>query len=152
MNKNIWILIMGFFLFQACFEIDSSNIKDSYRITQLGILEIDPGVKQGEDDSNIAYEWKIFQDGNMPNAETGKVVDDVIGKERKLNYKVTTPPGEYKLTFKATDKRNGVTEVILAHKNRIICSGRIDGYAWRFGFDRREHLGERPDCSGCGKR
>ena len=127
MNKNIWILIMGFFLFQACLddegnysysdllpiEIDSSNIKDSYRITQLGILEIDPGVKQGEDDSNIAYEWKIFQDGNMPNAETGKVVDDVIGKERKLNYKVTTPPGEYKLTFKATDKRNGVTEVIL---------------------------------------
>ena len=80
MNKNIWILIMGFFLFQACLddegnysysdllpiEIDSSNIKDSYRITQLGILEIDPGVKQGEDDSNIAYEWKIFQDGNMP--------------------------------------------------------------------------------------
>ena len=109
MNKNIWILIMGFFLFQACLddegnysysdllpiEIDSSKMSNSYRITQLDYLVVDPEVKQGVDDSNLSYEWRIFQESNMPNSETGKVVNDVVGQERKLNYKVTTPPGEY---------------------------------------------------------
>ena len=61
MNKNIWILIMGFFLFQACLddegnysysdllpiEIDSSKMSNSYRITQLDYLVVDPEVKQG---------------------------------------------------------------------------------------------------------
>lgn len=126
MNKNIWILIMGFFLFQACLddegnysysdllpiEIDSSGIADSYRVTQLNYLVVDPGVKQGADDANLAYEWKIFQSSNMPNTETGKVVNDVVGQERKLNYKVTTPPGEYTLSFTVTDKQNGVSEVL----------------------------------------
>ena len=56
MNKNIWILIMGFFLFQACLddegnysysdllpiEIDSSKMSNSYRITQLDYLVVDP--------------------------------------------------------------------------------------------------------------
>lgn len=126
MNKNVWILIMGFFLFQACLddkgnysysdllpiEIDSSKMANSYRITQLDYLVVDPGVKQGADDSNLSYEWKIFQSSNMPNTETGKVVNDVVGQERKLNYKVTTPPGEYTLSFTVTDKQNGVSEVI----------------------------------------
>ena len=117
---------MGFFLFQACLddegnysysdllpiEIDSSNMANSYRITQLDYLVVDPGVKQGADDSNLSYEWKIFQESNMPNAETGKVVNDIVGQERELNYKVTTPPGEYTLSFTVTDKRNGVSEVI----------------------------------------
>ena len=79
MNKNIWILIMGFFLFQACLddegnysysdllpiEIDSSKMSNSYRITQLDYLVVDPGVKQGADDSNLSYEWKIFQENSM---------------------------------------------------------------------------------------
>ena len=126
MNKNIWILIMGLFLFQACLddegnysyselqpiEIDSSGIADSYRVTQLDYLIIDPGVKQGGDDSNLAYEWKIFQGTGMPNTETGKVVNDVVGQERKLNYKVTIPAGEYTLAFTVTDKQNGVSEVL----------------------------------------
>ena len=126
MNKNIWILIMGFFLFQACLddegnysysdllpiEIDSSKMSNSYRITQLDYLVVDPEVKQGVDDSNLSYEWRIFQESNMPNSETGKVVNDVVGQERKLNYKVTTPPGEYTLSFTVTDKQNGVSEVI----------------------------------------
>ena len=126
MNKNIWILIMGFFLFQACLddegnysysdllpiEIDSSKMSNSYRITQLDYLVVDPEVKQGVDDSNLSYEWRIFQESNMPNSETGKVVNDVVGQERKLNYKVTTPPGEYTLSFNVTDKQNGVSEVI----------------------------------------
>ena len=100
MNKNIWILIMGFFLFQACLddegnysysdllpiEIDSSKMSNSYRITQLDYLVVDPEVKQGVDDSNLSYEWRIFQESNMPNSETGKVVNDVVGQERKLNY------------------------------------------------------------------
>ena len=57
MNKNIWILIMGLFLFQACLddegnysysdllpiEIDSSKMANSYRITQLDYLVVDPG-------------------------------------------------------------------------------------------------------------
>lgn len=126
MNKNIWILIMGLFLFQACLddegnysysdllpiEIDSSKMANSYRITQLDYLVVDPGVKQGADDSNLSYEWKIFQESNMPNTETGKIVNDVVGQERKLNYKVTTPPGEYTLSFTVTDKQNGVSEVM----------------------------------------
>ena len=126
MNKNIWILIMGFFLFQACLddegnysysdllpiEIDSSKMSNSYRITQLDYLVVDPEVKQGVDDSNLSYEWRIFQESNVPNSETGKVVNDVVGQGRKLNYKVTTPPGEYTLSFTVTDKQNGVSEVI----------------------------------------
>lgn len=61
MNKNIWILIMGLFLFQACLddegnysysdllpiEIDSSKMANSYRITQLDYLVVDPGVNKG---------------------------------------------------------------------------------------------------------
>lgn len=117
---------MGLFLFQACLddegnysysdllpiEIDSSKMANSYRITQLDYLVVDPGVKQGADDSNLSYEWKIFQESNMPNTETGKIVNDVVGQERKLNYKVTTPPGEYTLSFTVTDKQNGVSEVM----------------------------------------
>lgn len=126
MNKNIWILILGIFLFQACLndegnysyselvpiEIDSSGLASSYRVTQLNYLVVDPGVKQGADDSNLAYEWRIFQGSNMPNTETGKVVNDVVGQERKLNYKVTTPSGEYTLGLTVTDKQNGVSEVL----------------------------------------
>ena len=74
MNRNIWILIMGVLFFQACLddegnysyselqpiEIDSSGIADSYRVTQLDYLIIDPGVKQGGDDSNLAYACNLF--------------------------------------------------------------------------------------------
>lgn len=126
MNKNIWILIMGFFLFQGCLddegnysysdllpiEIDSSEMANSYRVTQLNNLVVNPGVKQGADDSNLAYEWRIFQTSNMPNAETGKIVNDVVGQERKLDYKVLTPPGEYVLSFTVTDKQDGVSKVM----------------------------------------
>ena len=80
-------------------EIDSSKMSNSYRITQLDYLVVDPEVKQGVDDSNLSYEWRIFQESNMPNSETGKVVNDVVGQERKLNYKVTTPPGNIRLVL-----------------------------------------------------
>ena len=89
---------MGFFLFQACLddegnysysdllpiEIDSSKMSNSYRITQLDYLVVDPEVKQGVDDSNLSYEWRIFQESNMPNSETGKVVNDVEAKDRDI--------------------------------------------------------------------
>lgn len=127
MNKNnIWILIMGVLLLQACLkdegnysykelepiEIGESGLKESYRITQLTYLQVSPDVKQGEADSYLAYEWKIFQESNVPNVETGKVVDDVVGTERELNYLVTTPVGDYTLALKVTDTRNGVSEMI----------------------------------------
>lgn len=126
MNKNIWILIIGFFTLQACLddkgnysyldllpiEIDSTEIANSYRVTQLNYLVIEPGVKQGADDANLTYEWRIFQESSMPNTETGKIVNDIVGQEQKLNYKVTTPPGEYTLSFTVTDKQNGVSRVL----------------------------------------
>lgn len=126
MNKIVLAWMVGMFFLQSCLddsgnysysdlipiEVDSTNIASSYRVTQLDYLVIDPAVKQGTDDSNLSYEWRIFQSSGMPNTETGKIVDDVVGTERKLNYQVTTPPGAYTLGFTVTDKQNGVSTVL----------------------------------------
>ena len=127
MKTNLWILIIGILLFSSCLddegnysyselnpiEIDSTEILNSYRVTQFDYLVIDPAVKQGTDDSNLTYEWRIFQSNPQPNPEIGRVVNDVVGTERKLNYKVQIPIGNYKLSFKAFDRQNGVFETIL---------------------------------------
>lgn len=127
MKKNLLILMLGVFLCYSCLddtgnysyseltpiEIDSSGMLAAYRVTQADYLVIDPQVKQGVDDSNLAYEWRIFQGSPQPNEETGKVVDDVVGKKRKLNYKVETPIGNYSLSLKVFDKSNGVFETIV---------------------------------------
>lgn len=126
MNKIVLALMAGMFFLQSCLddsgnysysdlipiEVDSTNIASSYRITQWDYLVIDPAVKQGTDDSNLSYEWRIFQSSGMPNTETGEIIDDVVGTERKLNYQVTTPPGSYTLGFTITDKQNGVSTVL----------------------------------------
>lgn len=125
--KNILILVLGVFLLQACLEdsgnydytelqsieIDSSRVASAYRVTQLDYLSVQPGVKQGTDDQNISYKWQVMQEGNAPNPVTGKIVNEVVGRERVLNYKVTIPPGVYKLCFTATDKQNGVSETFI---------------------------------------
>ena len=121
MKTKLWILFIGIFLFGSCLddegnyvysdlnpiEIDSTEILDSYRVTQFDYLVIDPAVKQGKDDSNLTYEWRIFQSNPLPNPEIGRVVNDVVGTERRLNYKVQTPVGNYKLSLKVFDKQNG---------------------------------------------
>ena len=113
MNKIVLALMAGMFFLQSCLddsgnysysdlipiEVDSTNIASSYRVTQWDYLVIDPAVKQGTDDSNLSYEWRIFQSSGMPNTETGEIIDDVVGTERKLNYQVTIPPGSYVLGF-----------------------------------------------------
>lgn len=125
--KNLMIFVLGIFLLQACLddsgnynyralqpiEIDSSEVASAYRVTQLDYLSVQPGVKQGADDENVSYLWQVIQEGNAPNPVTGKVVNEVIGRERVLNYKVTIPPGVYKLCFTATDKQNGVSETFI---------------------------------------
>lgn len=125
--RNILILIFGIFFFQSCLEdsgnysyssllpieVDSSRVAASYRVTQLDYLSVEPGVKQGENDDNVIYQWQILQEGNAPNPVTGQVVNEIVGRERKLHYKVVIPPGVYKLCFAATDKQNGVTETFI---------------------------------------
>lgn len=136
MKRNIFILALGTLLMQSCLddsgnydyselvpiEIDETSLQNSYRVTQLNYLVIDPKVKQGTDDSNLRYEWKIFQESKVPNTETGKVVNDVVGTERRLNYMVTTPPGDYTLSLKVSDKQNNVSEIV----SRVI---HIESYA-----------------------
>ena len=86
MNKIVLALMAGMFFLQSCLddsgnysysdlipiEVDSTNIASSYRVTQWDYLVIDPAVKQGTDDSNLSYEWRIFQTSGMPNTETGE--------------------------------------------------------------------------------
>lgn len=126
MNKIILTMILGIFLLQSCLEdkgnysyaeltpieIDSASLASSYRITQLDYLVINPVVRQGEDDSNLEYEWRVFQSSGMPNTETGTIINDVVGSERNLNWQVTTPPGIYTLSFTVSDKQNGVSEIV----------------------------------------
>lgn len=117
---------MGMMLMQSCLEdngnydyreltpieIDEASLQTSYRITQLNNLVVEPSVKQGSDDSNLAYEWRVAQPTNQPNTETGTVINEVVGNERRLDYKVTVPPGEYNLSLTVSDKQNGVSELL----------------------------------------
>ncbi|MFR7876500.1 MAG: hypothetical protein ACLU4J_08965 [Butyricimonas paravirosa] len=86
MNKNIWILIMGLFLFQACLddegnysysdllpiEIDSSKMANSYRITQLDYLVVDRVLNKGRM-IQIYLTNGRFSESNMPNTETERL-------------------------------------------------------------------------------
>ena len=126
MKTNILLLAFSMLMMQSCLdnegnydykeltpiEIDEASLQTSYRITQLETLTIEPDVKQGTDDSNLSYEWRIAQPWNQPNTETGTVINEVVGHERRLDYKVTIPPGEYYLMFTATDKKTGVSVLI----------------------------------------
>ena len=126
MKKHIWLLALGMFLVQSCLEdegnydyhelipieIDEASLQPSYRVTQLNNLVIDPVIKQGTDDSNLSYEWRIAQSYNQPNTETGTVINEVVGNECRLDYKVTIPPGEYNLILTVSDKHNGVSELL----------------------------------------
>lgn len=124
--KNIWFSLVGLALFSACLddtgnysyteltpiEIDSTAVLKTYRVTQLDNLEVDLSAKQGTDASNLAFEWRIFQESSQPNTETGTVINEVVGNDMSLNYKVTIPPGKYTLSFMATDKQNGVSQLL----------------------------------------
>lgn len=136
MKKYIWLLVLGMFMTQSCLddktnydyrelvpiEIDETSFQSSYRVTQLNNLVIDPVIKQGSDDSNLNFEWRIAQTNTQPNTETGTIINEVVGKERRLDYKVTIPPGVYDLILTVSDKQNGVSELLKRTLN-------IDSYA-----------------------
>jgi hypothetical protein len=78
-----------------------SGIEDTYSAITMDQLVIDP--KMAGDESLYNYAWYTYPVNNT------NVPYDTLGKEKKLDYKVTMLSGTYALIFKATSKENGTS-------------------------------------------
>lgn len=93
-------------------------------VNQGDTLRLQPVINQttGTNEADLEYEWKVYD--NSASSEYTLPVT-VISTDRNLNNVITDPPftlgQNYRLTFKATDKRTGVSafmqyNLIIANK------------------------------------
>ena len=91
-------------------EIDDATVPAAIVKKQQEYLVISPSVKQGTNDANLEYEWRLKDNLWMPDPTTGKFIDMVIGTSKDLNFLLDVPTRQYHLLLYVTDKSNGVTE------------------------------------------
>ncbi len=92
--------------------IDASSVPATVVKRQLETLVINPSVKQGQDDSNLQYQWILKDNLNVPDPATGVFIDSLISKQKNLNFVLNIPARNYYLLLYVTDKKNGVTEYV----------------------------------------
>lgn len=124
MKAKIFLYISVFIFLGSCVK-DSGNY-DYQELTQISIdattipstivkkqqetLIINPEVKQGQDDSNLSYEWILKDNLNVPDPATGVFIDSLISTDKNLNFVLDIPARNYYLLLYVKDKTNGVTE------------------------------------------
>jgi len=91
--------------------IEKSTLPTTLIKKQLEYIIINPVVKQGSDDSNLKYEWRLIQAAYNADPVTGTYYNVKVSDTKNINYKITANPGNYILILHATDSKNGVTEL-----------------------------------------
>ncbi|MCL2560832.1 MAG: PKD-like family lipoprotein [Rikenellaceae bacterium] len=129
MNRYFKYIIAGLalvFALQSCYKdqgnydyeqlvpivIDPSSFAPAVSLPQQTLLTISPQVSQGGNNANLAYEWRLLDNLNVPDPNTGVFINEVIGRERVLNYVLDLPARSYHLLLYVTDTTNDVTEFI----------------------------------------
>lgn len=122
--KSIAVMCLLTLLFTSCFEdegnydyndlvpieIDDSTVPAAIVKPQQEYLKITPTVKQGGSDANLAYEWRLKDNLNVPDPETGEFINMIIGTSKDLDFLLDVPARQYHLLLYVSDKTNGVTE------------------------------------------
>ena len=91
-------------------DIDDNTVPTAVVKRQQEYLVITPSVKQGADDSNLSFEWRLKDNLWAPDPATGEFIDEVIATSKNLNYLLDLPARQYHLLLYVSDKTNGVTE------------------------------------------
>ncbi|WP_343303732.1 PKD-like family lipoprotein [Chitinophaga niabensis] len=129
MKANLTIICILTVLFSSCYkdkgnytyaELNKLQITDTYGAVNVPItfgdtLKINPKITQttAPNEENLTFEWMVFD--NSP-ASSYNLPKTVIATTRNLAVKITEPPfslgQNYRLTYKVTDKRTGVSSFL----------------------------------------
>lgn len=129
MKANLTIISILAVILSSCYK-DKGNydyavankleIKDPNGVVNIPItfgdtLKISPAITQttAQNEENLTFEWMVFD--NSP-ASSYNLPKTVIATTRNLAVKITEPPftlgQNYRLTYKVTDKRTGVSSFL----------------------------------------
>lgn len=128
MKANLTIISILAILFSSCYK-DKGNYEyaaaNQMKITATGsttipitfgdTLKLNPVITQttAQNEENLTFEWTVFD--NSP-ASSYNLPKTVLGTTRNLSVKITEPPftlnQNYRLTYKVTDKRTGVSSFL----------------------------------------
>lgn len=128
MKANLTIISILAVLFSSCYK-DKGNYEyaaaNQMKITTTGpinipitfgdTLKLSPVITQttAQNEDNLTFEWMVFDNSPASNYTLPKTV---IGTARNLSVKITEPPftlnQNYRLTYKVTDKRTGVSSFL----------------------------------------
>lgn len=92
--------------------IDTASLPAKVIKKQLEYVVLSPDVKQGNDNSNLEYEWRLVQAGYTPDPVTGLYYNEKISDKKDLNYKLTANSGDYIIVLNVKDRTTGITESV----------------------------------------
>lgn len=92
--------------------VDAKAMPASFFVKQNENVEQDainlPGAP-----GNLSYEWRLIQESYTADPATGLFFNKLLGKAKKLSYKIIDPPGSYVLVLYAKDEANGgITQIV----------------------------------------
>ncbi|MRG47391.1 hypothetical protein GFS24_19885 [Chitinophaga sp. SYP-B3965] len=129
MKANLTIISILAILFSSCYKdkgnydyaaLNKLEIKDKNGVINISIifgdtLRLSPEITQttAQNEENLTFEWMVFD--NSP-ASSYALPKTVIATTRNLAVQITEPPfvlsQNYRLTYKVTDKRTGVSSFL----------------------------------------